>query len=334
MTEQPRYNVNLHNDEKIAEAVDRPIPKELISERSSGGNNTVAYLKGDIDVDRLNEIFGPLGWGVVAGSPQIDRFEDKRTKWEKAQGGGRATPKEVDMVIYAVTTQVTLTIKARSSESTDTVFTQTGVGYGEVEPGKHAKDAIGMAVKGAETDGLKRCCTLLGQAFGMFLNSDGSQSDVEYAHRGNKPGLQKAKRIRNDSQGSPSRRNESSVSDRNEDRNERPASRQSREDERREDESRKSTPASKQEEDKPKRSRPKANVNEDFDLESEPVTRSDQIAYGATIVKKLKDAKNKKDREDLIRRHRDTISNLEGNVLVRLKEAAKQHDIDIDKITG
>ena len=74
--------------------------------------------------------------------------------------------------------------------------------------------------------------------------------------------------------------------------------------------------------------------NDDFDLDSEPVTRADQVAYGATIVKRLKDAKNKADREDLIRRHRDSITNLEGNILTRLKEAALQHEIDIDKITG
>ena len=77
MTDEPRYNVNFHNDADIAAAVDQNVPRELISERSAGNNNTLSYLKGDIDVDALNRIFGPLGWGMVASPPQIDRFEDE-----------------------------------------------------------------------------------------------------------------------------------------------------------------------------------------------------------------------------------------------------------------
>lgn len=366
-TKQPRYNVSIHNDAAIAAAVDQEVPKELLSSRSAGGNNSVTYLKGDISVDRLNEIFGPLGWGVVASPPQIEKEVANRTKWENRK------PKEVEMVVYSVTTQVTLTIKKRTPEGSDTVFVQTGIGYGEVEPGKYAKEAIGMAVKGAETDGLKRCTSMLGKAFGMFLDQDGNQSDIEYAHKGNKTGLTKAKRMRqeresgrggdNRSSGGRSSRNDdrddygedrqqgsnrqsrgSSGGERSQDRDpparDRNADRGNDQDGR-SDDSRQAR-GRQQEQDRPaddkpaksSRSRPKAEVNDDFDLDSEPVTRSDQVAYGATIVKRLKDAKNKDDREDLIRRHRESITNLEGNILTRLKEAARQHDIDIDKITG
>lgn len=350
MTDEPRYNVNFHNDAEIAAAVDQNVPRELISERNAGNNNTLSYLKGDIDVDALNRIFGPLGWGMVASPPQIDRFEDKRTKWEKSQGGGRATPKEVDMVIYAVTTQVTLTIKKRSAESSDTIFTQTGVGYGEVEPGKHAKDAIGMAVKGAETDGLKRCCTMLGKAFGMFLNADGSQSDIEYAHRNNAKGLTSAKRIRRASEDSRSGsdndtrrdnrqedRNDSRNDSRNENRGRSSSSRgngeEGRNDSRGRNDGKDSGNRSKSDENPTNgRKRPTADVNDNFDLDSEPITRDDQIAYGATFVRKLNDATNRDDRIDLVKRHRDAISNLDAKLIARIKEQAQRHDIDIDKI--
>lgn len=361
--EQPRYNVSIHNDAAIAAAVDQEVPKELLSSRSAGGNNSVTYLKGDISVDRLNEIFGPLGWGAVASPPQIEKEVANRTKWENRQ------PKEVEMVVYSVTTQVTLTIKKRTPEGSDTVFVQTGIGYGEVEPGKYAKEAIGMAVKGAETDGLKRCTSMLGKAFGMFLDQDGNQSDIEYAHKGNKTGLAKAKRTRQDRESDRGRDNRSgggrnsrddygddrqqggnrqsrsnSGGDRSQDRDPPARGRSAdRGDDQqgRSDDSRQERGRGKEQErpvdDKPaksNRTRPKAEVNDDFDLDSEPVTRSDQVAYGATIVKRLKDARNKADREDLIRRHRESITNLEGNILTRLKEAARQHDIDIDKITG
>ena len=368
-TEQTRYNVSIHNDAAIATAVDQEVPKELLSSRSAGGSNSVTYLKGDISVDRLNEIFGPLGWSVAAGKPEMDKENAMRLKWEK----GNRTPKEVEMVVYSVMTQVTLTIKKRTPEGSDTVFVQTGIGYGEVEPGKYAKEAIGMAVKGAETDGLKRCTSMLGKAFGMFLDQDGNQSDIEYAHKGNKTGLSKAKKMRQDKESGRggnassggSRANRNASCDEYDDGRQQGEGRQSRggsaggrsqdrdqsargrnddrgpEKESRDDGSRE--PRGRQQEQdrpaddkpaKPGRSRPKAEVNDDFDLDSEPVTRADQVAYGATIVKRLKDAKNKADREDLIRRHRDSITNLEGNILTRLKEAALQHEIDIDKITG
>ena len=388
MSESPRYDVNMHNDAAIAAAVDRNVPPELVSNRASGRNSTVSYLKGDIDADRLNEIFGPLGWCVSASTPKIDRFEDTRTKWDKPQGGGRATPKDVEMVIYAVTTQVTLTIKARSEKSTDTVFVQTGVGYGEVEPNKHAKDAIGMAVKGAETDGFKRCCTFLGKAFGMFLNSDGTQGDIEYAHRNNNEGLRKAQSLRsngqrNNNQSGGSQRNadqrddnrsqgsrqaENSPRDQS-NRSERSQGRQDSGDtDRQEARNTRSQKSSEQSEDKqsggrstasqnrnenasrsnsnengnkssdgankPKgrTGRPTAHVDDNVDLTSEPVTRDDQISYGATIVRKLTEASNNDERVDLIRKHRSTITNLDNAIYDKLKKQANKYDIDIESV--
>lgn len=361
MTDKTRYNVNIHNDATIAREVDIEVPKELLSSRSAGGSNSVTYLKGDISVDRLNEIFGPLGWSVAAGKPEMDKENAMRLKWEK----GSRTPKEVEMVVYSVMTQVTLTIKKRTPDGSDTVFIQTGIGYGEVEPGKYAKEAIGMAVKGAETDGLKRCTSMLGKAFGMFLDQDGNQSDLEYAHKNNKPGLAKAKQIRGRSERSAPRRDDHRDDERrNEDQRQGGVqssdSHKDRQQDDRRDSNEERKPAPRRDErgggqserardgdngsrdesqgqepaKKSTRSRPKSEINENFDLGSEPVTRSDQLAYGATIVRRLSDARDKREREELIRDHRDTITNLEGNILTRLKEAAKQHDIDIDRITG
>jgi len=369
--EKPRYNVNMHNDESIALGVDTPIPPELISSRSQGQNSRVSYIKGDISVDRLNEIFGPLAWGSKAGNPQIDRFEEKRTKWEKPSGGGAAKPRDADMVIYVVTTQITLTIKARTPESTDTVFVQTGVGYGEVEAGKHAKDAIAMAVKGAETDGFKRCTTMLGKAFGMFLNADGSQSDIEYAHRMDRESLTKAKQIRtkrtnarqNDgpvaadsaehkarpAEGSSSQRTENKSTDsRTQERNNRADERETQNndgagrEQKREERSQgssgsRSNSDNSQErggsDNKPaKGERPKAQVNKHFDLDQEPVTRDDQIAYGATLVRLLEEGENEKARTDLIRKHRQTIIAFDSNLLGRIREQANRYNINIDTI--
>lgn len=368
--EDPRYNVNMHNDKSIAISVDTPIPPELISSRSQGQNSRVSYIKGDISVDRLNEVFGPLAWGSKAGNPQIDRFEEKRTKWDKPAGGGAAKAREADMVIYVVTTQVTLTIKARTRESTDTVFVQTGVGYGEVEAGKHAKDAIAMAVKGAETDGFKRCTTMLGKAFGMFLNADGSQSDLEYAHRNDRDSLAKARQTRTkrnnaganvNSASSGNAGNNNRQPDRQPERSESRPANNGAQDRSQQNETRGSRPnenpqnhpeQSKKEDNRSRNSsnseigsrsgasdnkpakgeRPKAPVNNHFDLEQEPVTRDDQIAYGATLVRLLEEAKNNNERVELIRKRRQTIMAFDSNLLGRIREQANRYNIDIDTI--
>lgn len=343
----------MHNDAFIAAEVDKNVPEELVSSRSNGQSSTVAYLKGDIDADRLNEIFGPLGWDVVARDAQISNFKDMRTKWVSKQGQSKKVPQEVEMQIYAVTTSVTLRIKARTPESSDTIFTQTGVGYGEVDIGKHAKDAIAMAVKGAETDGLKRCCTLLGKAFGMFLNSDGTQGDIEYAHRGNTNGLKRAKSLRNrrerneeeNNRGSGNRGREERSNDSghtnertNENRDNRGSGNSDERNDRsrgqREDQnsSRGKTNNNTGERSSGTRKRPVADVDNDFDLNSEPITRDDQIAYGSTLVRKLEEIKNRDDQVDLLREYRNTINKLDSAILKRIRLNTEKFDIDIDKI--
>jgi hypothetical protein len=205
---------------------------------------------------------------------------------------------------------------------------------------------------------------MLGKAFGMFLDQDGNQSDIEYAHKNNKTGLTKAKQIRGRAERSGSSRDHRDDGGEGDDQRQggrQPSTRQQdRQPDDRRDSNEERKPAPRRDErgggqserardggngsrdesqgqepaKKSTRSRPKSEINENFDLGSEPVTRSDQLAYGATIVRRLSDARDKREREELIRDHRDTITNLEGNILTRLKEAAKQHDIDIDRITG
>jgi len=399
MTAQPRYNVNHHNDERIAAAVDKIVPRELLSVRDAGINSKFYYLKGDVDADRLNEIFGPLGWSLQAGNPSITKFEDKRTQWRFPEGaarGAKKVPVEVEMTIYAVTTPVTLTIKTRSDKSTDTVFQQTGVGYGEVEIGKHAKDAIAMAVKGAETDGLKRCASLLGKAFGMFLNSSGDQGDIEYAHNNNRDALAAARATRKQSEreaerssndngerevrrddrprdegrrteGAGQTREEGARTQANgrdaESRERSQASGDTQEGRSSPQSERKTNPAPRTEgngrpeagaranseredsaenraetsrdaasENTKPRGRPRADVNEDYDLETVPLTRSDQTSFGATLKRKMDEAAGESARINLVRKHRDTILNFDTPVKSRIVQFIGGHGINIDQV--
>jgi recombination DNA repair RAD52 pathway protein len=188
------YPVTNFNNADIATQLDTPVFQEVISKRAGRGNTTLSYLRGDIIAHQLNSIFGPLGWDLRAAVPVMDHWEG-----EKEVGGyNNQAKKLVQMHTVQVMTQMTLRIKARSAEDSDTIFTQTGIGYGEIETTKNRKEVVGMALKGAETDGFKRCASLLGRAMGMFLTGTGSQDEIDYAHNGKDNDIKKGKAMRQD----------------------------------------------------------------------------------------------------------------------------------------
>lgn len=161
----------------LAVRLDADIHPWLLSEREGGNKTTLSYVKVDILTDTLNKLFGPLGWGVEAEIQKMEDFQYEKPGWQGAA--------PTEMYVFQVISQVKLTIKPQTDAGTPTVFIQSGIGYGEVKINAHRKDAVGMAVKGAESDGLKRCCNFLGRALGMFLVG-GKQDPVTYAHNGNK----------------------------------------------------------------------------------------------------------------------------------------------------
>lgn len=189
-----RYPTTDFNNAEIVAKIDTPVLQELISKRSGRGNTTLSYLRGDIIADQLNNIFGPLGWDLQAAVPVIDHWEGEK------EVGYQNDKKMVNMHTVQVMTQMTLRIKARSAEDSDTVFRQTGIGYGEIETTKNRKEVVGMALKGAETDGLKRCASLLGRAMGMFLTAAG-QDEIDYAHNGKNNDIKAAKVMRDHREG-------------------------------------------------------------------------------------------------------------------------------------
>ena len=161
----------------LLEKLDADIHPWLLSEREGGNKSTLSYVKVDILTDTLNRLFGPLGWGVEAEIQKMDDFQYEKPGYQNYP--------PTEMYVFQVISQVKLTIKPQTEGGSPTVFIQSGVGYGEVKINGHRKDAVGMAVKGAESDGLKRCCNFLGRALGMFLVG-GKQDPVVYAHNGNK----------------------------------------------------------------------------------------------------------------------------------------------------
>lgn len=187
---ESRYPATLHVTEEISRKIDQAVDAAVISSRPGGGNTTQSYLKGDIIADQLNQVFGPLGWMVEANIHQMDDWSETKTVMRNN------VRTEIGMHMVQVVANVKLTIKKITPEGTDSVYVTPGIGYGEVEQGKSRKEAFGMAVKGAATDGLKRCASLLGKAFGMMMASNGSQDELEYAHNGKPQNLSKARNMR------------------------------------------------------------------------------------------------------------------------------------------
>ena len=165
----------VHIEEDLIAKLDEPIAKPHLSVREGRGNTKYYYVKQAILADYLNQVFGPLGWDLKAGDPTIDRRIEARTKKRNNQSV------TVDYVVFEVVIKVTLRIKARTTDSSDTIFQLHGVGSGEAEVGQSAKDELGKAIKGAESDGLKRCAQEIGRRFGLMLTTRGTQDAIDYA---------------------------------------------------------------------------------------------------------------------------------------------------------
>lgn len=371
MTE--RYPVTIHVAPEMLTKIDQPIDEAVISRRPGGGNTTQAYLKGDIIADQLNEVFGPLGWSKASKIHTIDDWEETKTVTRSN------VTRNLEMHMVQVISDVTLTIKKTTPDGSDTVFIEQGVGYGEVEKGKSRKEAFGMAVKGASTDGLKRCSSLLGKRFGMMMASSGSQIDIEYAHNGKSVDMNKARAMRAQKNGGDA--NTSRTNDRSNQRDDRSNQRNDARDQRRDAPARDNSRSNEQNRDLPQRetssreqerrpaqerngrdAEPKRDdtqktaasdrqsnntqaqdgkpkparraPNTNYALESVPVTLEDQTDFGATLATRVKEMRQKADREGLVKQHINTIRNLDAPIRKRLRERLQEEGVDVDKIAS
>jgi recombination DNA repair RAD52 pathway protein len=356
------YPTTQFNSSEIAEKLNTPLLQEVISKRAGRGNTTLSYVRGDIIADQMNAIFGPLGWDLQASVPVIDHWEG-----EKEIGNDREK-KKVNMHTVQVMTQMTLRVKARSANDSDTIFRQTGIGYGEIESTKNRKEVVGMALKGAETDGLKRCATLLGKAMGMFLSGAGIQDELEYAHNGKKVDIDKAKKMRQDrlasergtksqapeperktnananQEGANSGRAQNTQNAGNEDRSRSSnvdahnnnQNNESREPEKKPviQEKSQSNGNSNAPEDKGGQAvnKDEGRKSQGFDMNQLPVTSDDQVNYSKEILSRVGEFNQKSDKEKFLKTHYNTIKNLDSKYRRRLIERVQEQDIDFEAL--
>jgi hypothetical protein len=115
---------------KLLEA---PLPRDVI--RTLTAKGSVDYVDGWYIIGRLNEVFGVDGWAASYGAPTV-------------REGQRPC-------IYV---PASLTVAGVTKHD-------IGVGVAANE----SADSFETAIKGAYTDGLKRCARLLGDSFGLAL---------------------------------------------------------------------------------------------------------------------------------------------------------------------
>jgi len=119
------------------------------------------YLPSHIAIAKANRIFGPGNWGFHITSP----FETMDTGKTTKNGS----------IIYRVRVQVTLEVRG-AMPITD---------IGDCEANGTTAPAMGMAEKGAVSDGVKRCLRIYGSAFGLDLYDDDWKPETQPAVKTN-----------------------------------------------------------------------------------------------------------------------------------------------------
>jgi hypothetical protein len=123
--------------EKVTAGLMRPFHEDEVKQLAARGNPT--YIEGNTCIDRLNEVFGPLGWG----------FEPQHIEWQPVVDGSASRK----LAVYGVLTVYLPTHNVVKAQWGAATVKDTNEGN---------KQDFGDDVKAAATDALKKCATLLG----------------------------------------------------------------------------------------------------------------------------------------------------------------------------
>lgn len=144
---------------KQLEVLMKPLHRSRVKNRSQGGTQ-LSYLEAWDVKATLIQIFGFGGFDAEVMNVHIvdtrevpQQNNPERTNWK-------------------VSVMVTLRLKIHALECT---YAETAVGTASLPD---VGQAIDMATKSAESDALKRCCTYLGDQFGLSLYRDGSLANA------------------------------------------------------------------------------------------------------------------------------------------------------------
>ncbi len=169
----------MFDEKKLIKDLSKPVPREHMSERVGAGNKTLHYVAGDYVIHTLNSLFGPYNVSSHIDEVRqiVNRTENKTVKRPpkktangyEDQGSEQVAWLEVQ---YMVTGRLVIQVGDRT-------ITKCGIGTGKgsgwASPDKTIAQIHEVAVKGAETDMIKRAAKKLGPVFGLSIGEDGKQ---------------------------------------------------------------------------------------------------------------------------------------------------------------
>lgn len=147
------------NVDKLKSVVTRPIPDQLIQQRSGGGNKMLSYLSGSAIIDHLNEAFGYLwDWHIEKFWVQnsIDKFNPKYDKEPVPQGP----------VAHC---HGVLTVYFPKHDGTFFAIKKSAAGAQMINGGQSDQEHI---FKSCSTDALKKAASMLGIALELARSQD------------------------------------------------------------------------------------------------------------------------------------------------------------------
>jgi recombination DNA repair RAD52 pathway protein len=136
--------------EEVEKDLESNIPREAVEQRSAGGSKSLSYLASWYVIDRLNKVFGNLGW-------------DSETVEMRLVSTGEQLP------AYVAKVRIKVSVPALSSDGELIGYTtviKEGTGWGS---DKSKLNPHEMATKEAESDALKRAAMKLGISMGLGL---------------------------------------------------------------------------------------------------------------------------------------------------------------------
>ncbi len=141
----------------IDTVLDEKIPRDVISKRDGGGGRQLDYLETWYVIDRLNKVFGNLGWT------------------QETVFIGEITGLDIQKPTYMAKVRITVFREDDKGNVTGSSVTHEGVGYGN---DKGAQNPHELGMKEAESDALKRAAMKFGLSMGLALY-DRSQENVD-----------------------------------------------------------------------------------------------------------------------------------------------------------
>jgi DNA recombination protein Rad52 len=131
---------------EIEAILEDKIPRDVISKRDAGNGRKLDYLETWYVIDRMNEVFGNMGW------------DSETVEMREIPGQDKAT--------YVAKVRITALVQV--NEGNFLKVTKEGTGYGR---DKSALNPHEMASKEAESDAFKRAAMKFGKSMGLALYS-------------------------------------------------------------------------------------------------------------------------------------------------------------------